>query len=83
LSGDLVYISPDTLTEQGPNGQSQTYYRAKVHLPRAQDHNPHARDIVVKPGMTASIDIRTGTRSVLNYLAKPVVKAFGGALIER
>jgi membrane fusion protein, adhesin transport system len=48
-----------------------------------QSHNPKARDIVVRPGMTASIDIRTGSRSVLNYLAKPIFKAFGGALIER
>jgi adhesin transport system membrane fusion protein len=83
LNGDLIYISPDTLTEQGQNGQSQTFYRVKVHLPRAQPTNPKARDIVVKPGMTVSIDIRTGTRSVLNYLVKPVFKAFGGALIER
>jgi adhesin transport system membrane fusion protein len=83
LSGDLVYISPDTLSEQTQGGQTQTYYRVKVHLPRLQPHNAKARDIVVKPGMTASIDIRTGTRSVLNYLAKPIVKAFGGALIER
>jgi adhesin transport system membrane fusion protein len=83
LTGDLVYISPDTLTEQGQNGQSQTFYRVKVHLPRAQPLNPKARDIVVKPGMTVSIDIRTGTRSVLNYLVKPVFKAFGGALMER
>ena len=83
LSGDLVYISPDTLSETGQSGQTQTYYRAKIHLPRRQPHNPKARDIVVKPGMTVSIDIRTGTRSVLNYLAKPVFKAFGGALIER
>ncbi len=83
LSGELVYISPDTLTDQAPNGQSQTYYRVKVHLPRLQAHNPKAREIVVKPGMTVSIDIRTGVRSVLNYLAKPVVKNFGGALIER
>jgi adhesin transport system membrane fusion protein len=83
LNGDLVYISPDTLSEQGPNGQSQTFYRAKVRLPRAQAQNPKARDIVVKPGMTVSIDIRTGKRTVLGYLAKPVFKAFGGALIER
>ncbi len=83
LSGDLIYISPDTLSEQGPNGQSQTFYRVKVHLPRLQPHNPKAHTIVVKPGMTVGIDIRTGTRSVLSYLAKPVVKAFGGALIER
>jgi adhesin transport system membrane fusion protein len=82
LSGDLIYISPDTLTEQSQNGQSQTFYRVKVHLPHAQPRNPKARDIVVKPGMTVSIDIRTGMRSVLNYLAKPVYKAFGGALME-
>ena len=83
LSGVLVYISPDTLSEQGPGGQTQTYYRAKIHLPHNQARNPKARDIVVKPGMTVSLDIRTGTRSVLNYLVKPVFKAFGGALIER
>ena len=83
LQGDLVYISPDTLTEQGQGGQTQVYYRAKVHLPRKQPHNPKAQYIVVKPGMTVGVDIRTGTRSVLNYLAKPVVNAFGGALTER
>jgi adhesin transport system membrane fusion protein len=83
LSGELVYISPDTLSETGQSGQTQIYYRAKIRLPRLQPQNPKAHDIVVKPGMTVSIDIRTGTRSVLNYLAKPVFKAFGGALIER
>ena len=83
LNGELRYISPDTLSEQSQNGQTQTYYRVKVHLPRLQPHNPKAHDIVVKPGMTASIDIQTGRRTVLNYLAKPVFKAFGGALLER
>lgn len=83
LHGELVYISPDTLTEQTQSGQSQSYYRVKVHLPRVQPHNIKARDIVVKPGMTTSIDIRTGSRTVLGYIAKPIFKAFGGALLER
>jgi len=83
LHGELVYISPDTLSEAGQSGQTQTYYRVKIHLPHSQGGNPKARDIVVKPGMTVSVDIRTGARSVLNYLAKPIFKAFGGALIER
>jgi adhesin transport system membrane fusion protein len=38
---------------------------------------------IVKLGMTASLDIRTGTRSVLKYLAKPAFKSFAGALSER
>ena len=83
LAGELRYVGPDTLSETGQNGQSQSFYRIKIHLPQQQAHNPKAREIVVKPGMTVSVDIRTGQRSVLNYLAKPVVKAFGGALIER
>jgi len=37
----------------------------------------------LKPGMTAMVDIRTGQRSVLKYLAKPAYKAFAGALNER
>ena len=37
----------------------------------------------LKPGMTAMVDIRTGQRSVLKYLAKPVYVAFAGALNER
>ena len=37
----------------------------------------------LKPGMTATLDIRTRSRSVMQYLAKPVQKAFSGALHER
>lgn len=82
LNGELTYISPDTLTEPGPNGQTQTYYRVHVALAQQQTHNAKARDIVIKPGMPATLDIRTGTRSILKYLAKPVYKAFSGALTE-
>ena len=39
--------------------------------------------VELKPGMTASVDIRTDSRSILKYLAKPVFKAFGGAMNER
>lgn len=85
LQGRLVYLSSDTLTEQSPNGQS-TYYRAQVRLDaeQAQTHpNPMLAKVALKPGMTATVDIRTGHRSVLKYLAKPVYKAFGGAMNER
>jgi adhesin transport system membrane fusion protein len=86
LEGTLTYLSSDTLTEQGANGQTNTYYRALVRLDaeRARTHpNPKLVDVVLKPGMTATVDIRTGKRSVLKYLAKPVYKAFDGAMNER
>jgi ATP-binding cassette subfamily C protein LapB len=86
LEGTLWYLSSDTLVEQGANGQSSTYYRAQVKLDddKARSHpNAMLAAVVIKPGMTASVDIKTGHRSVLKYLAKPVYKAFGGAMNER
>ena len=86
--GTLSYISSDTLTEQGPNAQTNTYYRAHVSLAadKAQAQgkpNPKLAQVSLKPGMTATVDIRTASRSVLQYLVKPVFKTFGGAMNER
>jgi adhesin transport system membrane fusion protein len=90
LTGELIDISPDTLSDtnaQGssvntPNGQPSVYYKANIRLAKEQT-NPKAQLIEVKPGMTASIDIRTGTRNLLNYLMKPVIKTLGNSLNER
>lgn len=82
--GTLSYISSDTLTEQGSNGQTTTYYRAHVRLDADKAKtNPKLANVSLKPGMTATVDIRTASRSILQYLAKPVFKAFGGAMNER
>jgi adhesin transport system membrane fusion protein len=84
LHGQLTYISSDTLTEPGANGQQQTYYRGRVRLDTdALQRNPKLREVVVKPGMTASVDIRTGQRTVLAYLLNPVLRGASTALSER
>lgn len=82
LMGKLTYISSDTLVEQGPNGQSLSSYRAHIRID-PQQSNPMLARVALKPGMTATIDIKTRTRSVLQYLLKPVIKSFSGALNER
>jgi adhesin transport system membrane fusion protein len=84
LAGSLSYISSDTLTEQGANGQAATFYRARVRIPpEAMQANSRLAAIALKPGMTATVDLRTASRSLLQYLAKPIFKAFAGALNER
>jgi adhesin transport system membrane fusion protein len=83
LQGMLSYISADTLVEQVGSGQT-TYYRAHVSLDEEKNKsNVKLADVSLKPGMTATVDIRTNSRSVLKYLAKPVFRAFGGAMHER
>ena len=42
-----------------------------------------SQEIEVRPGMTATVDVQTGQRSVLSFLMKPLVKSFGGAFGER
>jgi adhesin transport system membrane fusion protein len=84
LNGSVTHISSDTLTETGSKGEANTFYRVnvKVSADKLQD-NPKFAKMILKPGMTATVDIRTDSRSVLKYLAKPLFKAFGGALNER
>ena len=83
LKGSLTHISPDTLSEQGSRGETNVFYRIQVRLDSDQSHNPRAQDIVIKSGMTTSLDIRTGERTVMQYLIKPIFKAFQGAMTER
>lgn len=82
LTGTLTHISSDTLTESGAAGQTNLYYRAQISLDSAQVNKKLALTDL-KPGMTASVDIRTGYRSILGYIFKPVAKAFEGAGSQR
>jgi adhesin transport system membrane fusion protein len=82
LHGKLDYISSDTLTEQGPKGDVAVFYRARVTV-NPSNNNPKLSRADLKPGMTATVDIQTGSRSVLTYLIKPISKAFQGAASER
>lgn len=90
LKGELIDISPDTLSDnnaQGslvnaPTGQPSVYYKVNIRIAKDQD-NPKAKSMEIKPGMTASVDIRTGSRNLLTYLLKPVIKTLGTSLNER
>ncbi|MEN9773720.1 MAG: Type secretion system rane fusion protein PrsE [Pseudomonadota bacterium] len=82
LPGKLTYISADTLTEDLKQGE-QPYYRVRV---RSEGRRFSARpdeELEIQPGMTATVEIRTGSNTVLNYLIKPVVKTLSVALRER
>jgi adhesin transport system membrane fusion protein len=83
INGSLNYISSDTLVEN-EGGRTNVFYLAQIQVfdSTLQPKNRLAEQILI-PGMTVSVDIKTGTRSVMEYLAKPIVRAFSGALTER
>jgi adhesin transport system membrane fusion protein len=83
LNGTLIYLSADTLTEEAGE-QTISYYRAHIRVNEdAMALNPKLAKVVLKPGMTVSTSIITGKRSVLQYLLKPIIRGFSGALTER
>jgi membrane fusion protein, adhesin transport system len=82
LSGKLTYISADTLSEDLRQGE-QPYYRVMVRTEgRLFSARPH-ETLDIQPGMTATIEVKTGQRTVLQYLLKPVVKTLSQSLGER
>lgn len=82
LPGQLTFISADTLNEDLRQGE-QPYYRVRVRTSgRELSNHPHAR-IEIQPGMTATVEIKTGSRTVWQYLTRPIVKTLGESMGER
>lgn len=81
MNGVVTYISPDTLMEQTPKGE-QPYYRVQIKIADAQ-YAAKAKDIVIKPGMTATVEIKAMERTVLDYFTKPLRKIASESLGER
>jgi adhesin transport system membrane fusion protein len=81
LHGKVTYVSADTLSEDTKAGPS-VYYRVKAII-QGDTLNKRSSEINVRPGMTATVDIKTGNRSVLSILMKPIVKTLNESLGER
>lgn len=73
LEGDLVQISADTLRDD--IRRDETYYKAMVRTSSSALKTSNGRLLPIIPGMQASVDIKTGEKSVLAYLFKPVLRA--------
>ena len=76
LYGKLEYISPDTVREdqrQTTGTDTNNYYRVMVRTNQA-NLIKNGKNLQIIPGMTATVDIRTGEKTVLNYLLKPMLK---------
>ena len=82
LAGQLIYISPDTISEDLRQGE-QPYYRVQVRTEGRRLSVRASESLDIQPGMTATVEIRTGQGTVLQYLLKPVTKTLSQSLGER
>ncbi|EJL82573.1 hemolysin secretion protein D [Pantoea sp. RIT-PI-b] len=77
LTGKVEFISPDTLKDDqkaAAGRPDDTYYRVMI----LTDHSSltaGGKELPIIPGMIATVEIRTGEKTILDYLLKPVMKA--------
>lgn len=72
LQGRVESISPDTLRENR-RPEEESFYRVLVSTGQSQlVHNGTVLPII--PGMTGTVDILTGNRTVFDYFLRPVLK---------
>ncbi|MFA0812475.1 HlyD family efflux transporter periplasmic adaptor subunit [Microbulbifer epialgicus] len=80
LSGEVTMISPDTIQDEIlPN---EYYYKVFILTRSDSLENKVGKEFPIVPGMIASVDIKTGTKTIFDYLVKPITKA-GEAMRER
>jgi adhesin transport system membrane fusion protein len=79
LPGRVEHVSADSTVD---DKKGVSFYKVLVRTDTSNiDH--HGKLLPIIPGMTASVDILTGKKTVLDYLLKPVLKARERAMRER
>jgi adhesin transport system membrane fusion protein len=74
MEGTVLSISPDAASDPEKSASAEgTWYRAIIKAERST-LKQFDKPVDLLPGMTANIEIRTGQRSVLGFLLRPLVK---------
>ncbi len=78
MEGEVVQVGADALT----NERGEAFYIVRVQTALAAITN-HGKRLPIIPGMQAQVDIVTGSKTVANYLLKPLISVREGAFGER
>ncbi len=78
LDGEVMHISADTITDQKEN----VFYTVRIKTNKNYLERQGTKLRII-PGMTVSVDIITGRKSVLDYILKPILKTKQYTFTER
>jgi adhesin transport system membrane fusion protein len=79
LDATLEQISADAIE----NEKKELFFRVRLRTDKNFLIGKQGEQLPIIPGMTATVDILTGNKTVLEYLLKPILKARETALTER
>lgn len=78
IDGRLNFISPSTFLDDN----NSPYYLAKIELDKSHVGVDPAQNQIL-PGMTAQADITTGTKTIFQYILKPIYTVLNESFFER
>lgn len=78
VGASVVFVSPSTILDE----EGESYYLVRLETDKPYLGTAEA-ELPLIAGMTVSVDILTGKKTVMDYLLKPVLKAKDRALTER
>jgi HlyD family type I secretion membrane fusion protein len=78
LVGHVSYVSADSIQEEKTG---LTFFLIRVEVPEAE--LKRLGDQPIQPGMVADVFVRTGERTFVDYLLKPILDSFSKAWRER
>jgi hemolysin D len=78
VTGRVMAVSSDAVVDE----RLGAIYKTRVAL-GSQTMEVDGREVRLSPGLSATVDIRTGTRRVIDYVLLPVLKAMREAGRER
>ncbi len=79
VAAEVITVSADALTDEKTG---DTYFEAILQVTAAGLETMRQQEITAQPGMPASVLIKTGQRTLMNYLLQPFAEAFRYALRE-
>lgn len=78
IVGQVAVVSADALTDER---SGSSYYAMRVSVPATE--LTKLGSLKLQPGMQVTVMVKTGERSLLVYLTRPLLRGFTGALSER
>ena len=78
LDGEVVKISPDTITDKKENTFYLIYVETEKSYLGLKEH-----PLKIIPGMTVNVDIITGKKTIMQYILKPILKSKEYMFTER
>lgn len=78
VDGAVIHISADRIVDEAT---MEPYYRARIRITDALP--PNVERTQLYPGMPVEAFIKTGERTFVQYLSKPILDSFSRAFAER